>query len=217
MRINKKEYDNYISSEQWLKKREEVFAEKWRMCEKCLSMHNLCIHHWTYVRLGNELIKDLFVLCNKCHFELHELCWTRDLLRNTKRFIAGLPYEERSNTQVQKSNRSEYLKERKRVRREKSKRKVERRAERIRNWEVIIKKPNVDYSDLQKHYAVFKPIHNTHWFDFREFYIVNWKIKKLKIIPIPEWDLSIYPVFKPAKMLKSGFQEQFKDYLIKYK
>lgn len=210
MRIPKKQYDKYIASEEWKLKREEVFLIKWRACEKCKTKSNLCIHHWTYVRLGNELIDDLFVLCNKCHFDLHELCWTRDLLRNTKRFIQWLEYEERSNTKVNQAKWKEYYKERKRVKREKNKRKNARRKERIANWEIIISKENIDYSTLEKYYWVFKPINNSKWFDFREFYYVDWKVKKLKIIPIPQWDLSKYPVFKIAKLCdKNEFKNQF--------
>ena len=126
MRIPKRKYHQYISSDKWLQKREEVFIYKWRKCEKCWKENNLQIHHWTYVRLWNELMQDLFVLCDSCHVELHELCWLRDLLRSTKRFIEWLPYEKRTAEKVRKAYRMEFLKEHKRVRREARKRKKER-------------------------------------------------------------------------------------------
>ena len=110
MRIPRKKYWAYINSQEWYNKREEVFCDRWRQCEKCWNQANLQIHHWTYIRLGNELLTDLFVLCDSCHVALHELCWLQDLMRNTKRFIEWLPYEKRSAEKIRKAYRIEYLK-----------------------------------------------------------------------------------------------------------
>lgn len=46
-------------------------------CQKCNlrtgNTYNLCVHHKTYERLGQEKIEDLQLLCRKCHDELHRL------------------------------------------------------------------------------------------------------------------------------------------------
>lgn len=92
---NKIKYNLYIISDDWKKKREEVFLYRWRVCQKCWSTDNLHIHHSTYVRLYKEHIKDLFVLCWYCHINLHEKCWMKDLLRNTKAFIKWVDFRPR--------------------------------------------------------------------------------------------------------------------------
>lgn len=210
MRIPKKKYHEYINSDLWWQKREEVFNFKWRKCEKCWIEHSLQIHHWTYVRLWNELLEDLFVLCNSCHFELHELCWLKDLLRVTKRFIAWLPYEKRSSNVINTARWKEAKQERKRVRREKNKRKNERRKA---NMPIKQEEKEADFSLLQKNYAIFEPVNNSYWFDFREFYLIDWKVKNMKIIKIPKWIIKTdYKTYKPAiHCTKSEFRSQFSN------
>ena len=210
MRIPKKKYYEYINSDLWIKKREEVFSERWRKCEKCWIGCNLQIHHGTYIRLWNELLEDLFVLCNSCHFKLHELCWLRDLLRQTKRFINWLPYEKRSSNAINSARWRESRQERKRVRREKNKRKLDKRKQEL-SINTENKKKEVDYSNVKKQYWIFEPVKNHHWFDFREFSIIDWKIKNLRIIPIPK-DIvkSDYRIFKPSNCCnKWEFIKQF--------
>lgn len=84
---DKTKYNAYIASPEWQEKRKEVFEHKWCACEACGSTKYLHIHHGTYRRLYNEKIEDLFVLCGKCHTELHEKYGTKDLFRATKAFI----------------------------------------------------------------------------------------------------------------------------------
>lgn len=69
MKIN---YNLYIKSPEWQIKREEAFATYGRRCNTCNGIHNLHVHHLTYERLGNELVSDLQVLCEECHYKLHE-------------------------------------------------------------------------------------------------------------------------------------------------
>lgn len=88
-------YTEYLQSEEWKYKREEVFLSKWKLCQKCWSDQYLHIHHWTYLRLWKEKMKDLFVLCWSCHKKLHEIYGMKDLLRATKCFITGEEYKPR--------------------------------------------------------------------------------------------------------------------------
>ncbi len=88
MKQTKKEkYHQYLNSDEWKIKRLEVINKKWCNCEKCWSDKDIQIHHWTYRRLYKEEIKDLFVLCNNCHYELHKKYWTINLLKVTIAFI----------------------------------------------------------------------------------------------------------------------------------
>lgn len=80
-------YLQYIHSQEWQEKRSQVFSERWYKCEKCGSEKNLHVHHWTYKRIFNEDLSDLFVFCNTCHDDFHKKYWTRDLLRATKAYI----------------------------------------------------------------------------------------------------------------------------------
>lgn len=88
-KIKYKKYKEYLQSEQWETKKEELFKLKWRKCQKCWSIHNLQAHHWSYRRLTREDVeKDLFVLCKKCHQNFHSLFWMRKLLKSTIHFIS---------------------------------------------------------------------------------------------------------------------------------
>ena len=71
----RKQYTNYLHSEEWQLKREEVFSLRGRKCERCnkdLTNKIADVHHKTYDRLFNELMEDLEVLCRPCHQEEHK-------------------------------------------------------------------------------------------------------------------------------------------------
>lgn len=82
-----KEYDEYLSSQEWKEKRELVFKNRWRACQKCNSTSNLHIHHGTYVRVYKERLSDLYVLCKSCHDLFHSKYGVRNLYHSTRRFI----------------------------------------------------------------------------------------------------------------------------------
>lgn len=84
---DKTKYIEYMNSESWKIKREEAFWHRWRFCQKCWSTEYLQVHHGTYNRIFKEKLADLFVLCNQCHFRLHEKYGNKDLLRATKSYI----------------------------------------------------------------------------------------------------------------------------------
>lgn len=69
--MDKKEYRKYLKSGKWRQKRQRKFEEVGARCEECGSLRNLQIHHVTYVRVGDELLSDLKVLCSSCHREAH--------------------------------------------------------------------------------------------------------------------------------------------------
>lgn len=64
-------YDDYIKSNRWAKKRFERLRIDNFQCAKCGSAKNLNVHHITYERLGEEEMNDLITLCNRCHQEVH--------------------------------------------------------------------------------------------------------------------------------------------------
>lgn len=105
MKQTKKEkYHQYLNSDEWKIKRSEVINKKWCNCEKCWSDKNIQIHHWTYIRLYKEELKDLFVLCNDCHFKLHKKYWTKNLLKATKAFIKWEEFKTKKKTKKIKTN-----------------------------------------------------------------------------------------------------------------
>ena len=81
-------YRNYLKSESWNNKKKEVLKIKWWKCEKCWTLKNLNIHHWSYKKKYNEPIKHLFVLCFDCHTEFHKKykMW-KSMLNKTMNFI----------------------------------------------------------------------------------------------------------------------------------
>ena len=62
----------YLKSDKWKnKKKQRLIIAEYR-CEKCSNQNNLSCHHVTYIRLGDENINDLRILCQDCHDKLHE-------------------------------------------------------------------------------------------------------------------------------------------------
>lgn len=110
-------YKEYIKSDEWKNKREEIFLLKWRFCEKCKSKNNLVIHHGSYLSLWHEKEKHLFVLCNYCHSLFHKKYWIKDLYRATQSFIFWKEY-------IPKKKRIKMTKEERRMRRKERKSKL---------------------------------------------------------------------------------------------
>jgi len=67
----KEEYQKYLKSSAWRKKREELFVLRGKRCEKCSNENYLQIHHLTYERIFNERLEDLKILCKGCHSNEH--------------------------------------------------------------------------------------------------------------------------------------------------
>jgi len=65
-----KSYEEYVNSWLW-KDKNDFLIELKEKCEKCGSKKNLVVHHLNYERVGNEGMRDLMVVCSKCHKEIH--------------------------------------------------------------------------------------------------------------------------------------------------
>ncbi len=70
-RLPKWQYQNYINSLEWRKKRQQYFDSK--LTQKCLvcDSQTVDLHHRTYKRLGKEWLNDLVPLCRQHHDECH--------------------------------------------------------------------------------------------------------------------------------------------------
>jgi hypothetical protein len=66
------QYTAYINSDYWREKRRGVLLARGRKCERCSKTTGVIhVHHLTYQRLGRELPEDLKVLCEACHYWIH--------------------------------------------------------------------------------------------------------------------------------------------------
>lgn len=65
------DYDEYIHSEAWSKKRQERLRIDGFKCQRCGATEKLEVHHVTYNTLGNENMNDLITLCELCHTKIH--------------------------------------------------------------------------------------------------------------------------------------------------
>jgi hypothetical protein len=64
------EYQEYIKSAQWKKKRAQKIAEVGEQCQRCQLTNwsvKIGVHHKTYEHFKNEPMEDLEVLCPECH------------------------------------------------------------------------------------------------------------------------------------------------------
>lgn len=78
------DYKNYLLSAKWRLKREELFAVRSKICERCKSVNNIQVHHKTYKNIFNEPLDDLEVLCKPCHMSHHKIENEKRLDKNTK-------------------------------------------------------------------------------------------------------------------------------------
>jgi hypothetical protein len=87
MPMNKEEYRLYLESDYWqLMKRLAHEANPGGGCRMCGTMHDLEVHHRTYVRCPyNELLSDLTVVCDECHeiYESAKKAKARQIVDNT--------------------------------------------------------------------------------------------------------------------------------------
>lgn len=99
----RRNYTEYIKSEEWERKREEAFMFHGRSCKKCGKTRSLHVHHMTYVRLKNELMQDLCILCTLCHGEYHKINKTVSI-SSTEAFLTLTgPVDPKSKTKRKKT------------------------------------------------------------------------------------------------------------------
>ena len=65
-------YQDYLASDFWKEKRDWILSCFENECQKCGSRKDLQVHHKNYNSVGNEKMRDLIVLCRKCHKEVHD-------------------------------------------------------------------------------------------------------------------------------------------------
>lgn len=66
------DYTQYISSDDWVKRRHDYYLTHKRLCRSCGSKERtIHLHHRTYDRLGSEIDDDLIPMCVHCHENLH--------------------------------------------------------------------------------------------------------------------------------------------------
>lgn len=62
------QYQSYLRSPQWRAKRSRIIADRGGLCEVCGARDVVFhLHHLTYVRLYDEMDRDLLVVCEQCH------------------------------------------------------------------------------------------------------------------------------------------------------
>lgn len=62
-----KEYNRYIRSDEWQRKRQERLQLDWHRCKNCGGKIGLEVHHKNYSGLRNEDVSGLATLCSECH------------------------------------------------------------------------------------------------------------------------------------------------------
>jgi predicted HNH restriction endonuclease len=67
--------DDYLGSEGWRLRRILAIEAAGRRCQDCgwgdRTRRFLDVHHLSYARLGDELARDLVVVCRRCHRARH--------------------------------------------------------------------------------------------------------------------------------------------------
>ena len=80
MQGHSKQYDDYMRSDAWAKKRKERLELDDNHCVMCGRRNGLRkdgvtpilqVHHIKYINLGNEPMEDLVSLCGACHRKIH--------------------------------------------------------------------------------------------------------------------------------------------------
>lgn len=66
------DYQKYLKSSKWKKKRQELFDLKGEACEQCGFEYYLHVHHLNYENFGDEKLEDLQILCHRCHLSKHD-------------------------------------------------------------------------------------------------------------------------------------------------
>lgn len=72
-KADKEKYLIYLSSEEWILKRDERLIIDNHKCIVCGIAHHLQVHHLNYDNIYNEKMSDLVTLCKMCHMEAHNL------------------------------------------------------------------------------------------------------------------------------------------------
>lgn len=61
------DYNVYLRSPEWRKRRAKVMKRAGGICESCLEAPAVQVHHTTYVHVKNEPLWELRAICEDCH------------------------------------------------------------------------------------------------------------------------------------------------------
>jgi 5-methylcytosine-specific restriction endonuclease McrA len=64
-------YQDYLRTPEWQERRKAALKRAGYRCMVCNRSRVLHVHHRTYERRGDELARDLIVLCDECHGLYH--------------------------------------------------------------------------------------------------------------------------------------------------
>jgi len=78
-KYSRKEYEEYLKSDKWKRKREGALKRAYHKCQVCNFPNNLHVHHRTYENLYKEAAADLTVLCDRCHTVFHKYSILSDI------------------------------------------------------------------------------------------------------------------------------------------
>jgi len=67
------EHNDYLKSETWQEKREEVLRRDKYLCQACLKRKATEIHHLSYDHWKNEPLYELISVCHECHQAITEI------------------------------------------------------------------------------------------------------------------------------------------------
>lgn len=74
-KVEKKDFDNnyeeYLKSPGWLKKRNQVLKRCNYLCEGCRINKAIAVHHLTYNNIYKEFLFELVGICKNCHEKIH--------------------------------------------------------------------------------------------------------------------------------------------------
>ncbi len=65
------DYEKYINSPEWKRRRRKVLERDNHTCQACLDRSAEHVHHLTYEHLGDELLFELVSVCRFCHAKIH--------------------------------------------------------------------------------------------------------------------------------------------------
>jgi hypothetical protein len=66
-----KEYNDYLRTDGWKRKRAKVLARAQNLCEGCREREATQVHHLTYRHRFDEFLFELVAVCDPCHTRLH--------------------------------------------------------------------------------------------------------------------------------------------------
>lgn len=72
-KVLKADYDTYLKSPEWQRKRVKVLERDSYLCQACLSRKATDAHHLTYKHFKNEPLFELISVCRPCHEKIHNI------------------------------------------------------------------------------------------------------------------------------------------------